>query len=117
MVDGTAHAASRMPKSHLELTITAGMLTELEIESARTWPKETGGILVGYRHSSNQIFVTHVIGPGPKAIHGSASFMPDSDFHYSELDHLYVKTNGASCYLGDCPISMEKLRSTVFQLH
>lgn len=73
---------------------------ELRREAAITYPQETGGVLMGYE-SGADLVVTCVIGPGPKAIHGRNSFVPDYDFQEAEIARVYGESKRASTYLGD----------------
>jgi integrative and conjugative element protein (TIGR02256 family) len=64
-------------------------------------PKETGGVLMGYQVSKNEFVINHIIGPGPKAQHGFASFTPDQMFHQEEISDHYIKSGCLETYLGD----------------
>ncbi len=74
------------------------MLAEVE----RAFPNETGGVLMGYwTVSGTDVVVTHMVGPGPLAMHRRTSFVPDADYHEQEIARLYNAANRQSTYLGD----------------
>jgi len=64
-------------------------------------PKETGGVLIGYRASISNFVITDIIGPGKKAIHKAASFEPDQAFHQKEIARVYRESECLETYLGD----------------
>ncbi len=71
-------------------------------EASRSYPMETGGVLGGYwsiKH--HEVVITDAIGPGPRAVHTEDGFIPDSEFHYSELARLYQQSGRLHGYLGD----------------
>jgi integrative and conjugative element protein (TIGR02256 family) len=71
-------------------------------EAARTFPLETGGVLMGYwAVEYSELVITHATGPGPKAIHGAHSFIPDYEYQEAEIARLYEESGRASTYLGD----------------
>jgi integrative and conjugative element protein (TIGR02256 family) len=65
-----------------------------------TFPKETGGIFMGYRQE-NQLVITNVIGAGPKAVHEHNSFNPDNEYHETEMARIYKESNQINTYIGD----------------
>lgn len=70
-------------------------------EEANTRPAlETGGLLLG-RETTTETMVTHVIGPGPGAVHAAKSFTPDRDWQYERIDEIFVARSGDIRYLGD----------------
>jgi integrative and conjugative element protein (TIGR02256 family) len=73
----------------------------LEREAARMQPKETGGILAGYRGDQDTIVITNIVGPGPNAVHGLDYFIPDHAFHQAEMTRIYHDSGRISTYLGD----------------
>ena len=81
------------------LSVTAQ--DELRREATSTTPKESGGILAGYHGEHDTVVITHVIGPGPKAIHGHDYFIPDHEFHQEEITRVYEESGRFSTYLGD----------------
>jgi integrative and conjugative element protein (TIGR02256 family) len=65
-------------------------------------PLETGGLLMGYTVPAEKVLVvTDVIGPGPNAVHQSASFIPDYEFHEREVRRHHLESGGRTRYLGD----------------
>ncbi len=70
-------------------------------EAMEGYPLETGGVFIGYHTSKIESVVTHVIGPGPDALHLTDSFIPDQTFHEEELSNHFHNTNGMEVYLGD----------------
>ena len=61
-------------------------------------PNETGGILMGYISSPDYI-ITHIIGPGPNAIHESNRFIPDHEYQCVEIAKHFMGTSGMEIYL------------------
>ncbi len=71
-------------------------------ECNRAAPAETGGVLMGYRADGSEDRVaTHVIGPGPNAIHEEMRFAPDHDYQLAEITRLYGMSGRRLEYLGD----------------
>lgn len=64
------------------------------------FPKETGGILVGYVEDDIAVIIA-VAGPGPKAIHQRSEFRRDGSFSQDYLDKSVNQTSGQSDYLGE----------------
>ncbi len=64
---------------------------------------ETGGMLVGYEGAerSDEIVVTDVIGPGPRARHGEYAFNPDGAWQRRQLARLYRASGRVTTFLGD----------------
>jgi integrative and conjugative element protein (TIGR02256 family) len=57
---------------------------------------------MGYRVAeSRETVVTHLIGPGPRAIFKEDSFTPDVDFQQAEIDRLYQGSGRKDTFLGD----------------
>ncbi|WP_425305661.1 Mov34/MPN/PAD-1 family protein [Desulfocurvibacter africanus] len=63
-------------------------------------PKETGGVLMGYR-SQGQIVITEVVGPGPGAEHFPSRFVPDHEWQETEVARIYKASGRMHTYLGD----------------
>lgn len=74
---------------------------DLRREATRMQPKETGGVLAGYLGDNDTIVITHVIGPGTKAVHGHDYFIPDHAFHQKEIARIYADSGSINTYLGD----------------
>jgi len=69
-------------------------------EADRTFPLETGGILMGYV-AGNELVISEIIGPGPDAIHRTHSFIPDYAYQDNEVARLYEASCRKWTYLGD----------------
>jgi len=72
----------------------------LREESARAFPNETGGMLVG-RLEENCAVITDATGPGPRALHSPSSFRRDGDYSQVVLDNIVVKSDGLNDYIGE----------------
>jgi integrative and conjugative element protein (TIGR02256 family) len=74
----------------------------MRTEADAKFPKESGGILVGYwANSSREVIVTNVIGPGYHAVHQDDSFVPDAEYQNEQLATLYKESGRLLSYLGD----------------
>lgn len=69
-------------------------------ESSRSFPFETGGVLMGYWAEDNTV-ITNVIGPGPDAVHRPFSFLPDHEWQLEEISRIYFSSKRIHTYLGD----------------
>lgn len=76
-------------------------LKEMIAEADAQTPCETGGLLLGYRHSPQEVVITAVIGPGPAASHQRAGFHPDSRWQSAEIARRYAEAGRRLRYLGD----------------
>jgi integrative and conjugative element protein (TIGR02256 family) len=76
------------------------VLLLMKEEGWKKFPNETGGILLGYRKDRSAV-VTQLVGPGPLAKHEQFGFTPDYGFHMSEVDRIFVESEGTEIYLGD----------------
>ncbi len=83
-----------------QCSIDQQLLSFIIQESRKKYPKETGGILAGYRENGI-IKITFVTGPGPNAMHTRASFLRDGEYCQRELDKIFEQTNGKTDYLGE----------------
>lgn len=63
-------------------------------------PLETGGVLLGWR-SKQDCVVVDVCGPGPRALHGRHRFLPDHKWQVSQIQRIFLESNGDIDYLGD----------------
>jgi integrative and conjugative element protein (TIGR02256 family) len=78
------------------------VVLKMTAEADRVFPRETGGILIGYGDErSRQSVVCACVGPGPRAIHGRSSFLPDHTYHQREAARLYAASGRVLSYLGD----------------
>jgi integrative and conjugative element protein (TIGR02256 family) len=81
--------------------VAATALDALYDEASRHYPNETGGLLLGWRHSPTEIVVTDVIGPGPGAEHSRCGFRPDATWQADVLAAKYAHSGRRFEYLGD----------------
>ncbi|WP_167631932.1 Mov34/MPN/PAD-1 family protein [Mariprofundus ferrooxydans] len=65
------------------------------------YPRETGGILLGYFGDNGEPVITRIIGPGAGAVHSQMGFHPDHEFQMRQLEQAYIESNGDDDYLGD----------------
>jgi integrative and conjugative element protein (TIGR02256 family) len=80
--------------------ISPHALVLISEEVSVKYPRETGGILVGWQ----QDWIFHIetaIGPGPDAIHTRNSFKRDGNFSQTILDNIVYDTHGQWDYLGE----------------
>lgn len=85
------------------IELPQGVLDEMEAEARRRFPKESGGVLLGYRYPSRRtpIRVICQIGPGPKARHRRSRFEPDGAWQAEEIARAYEQSGRTLDYLGD----------------
>jgi len=69
-------------------------------ESARAYPSETGGILIG-KFINNCVVITRAVGPGLNAQHASNHFRRDGEYSQQILDTFVMESNGEYDYLGE----------------
>jgi integrative and conjugative element protein (TIGR02256 family) len=69
-------------------------------EADRTFPLESGGILMGYV-AEEELVISEIIGPGPDAIHRAYSFTPDYAYQEFEAARSYEESGRKWTYLGD----------------
>jgi integrative and conjugative element protein (TIGR02256 family) len=70
-------------------------------EADRAFPLETGGVLLGWRASTTEVVVTHLVGPGSGAVHHRVWFRPDAEWQQEQIDACYVQSGRTVTYLGD----------------
>jgi integrative and conjugative element protein (TIGR02256 family) len=75
-------------------------LSDLHSEARRWQLRETGGALLGW-HENGAYVIDRMLGPGPKAKHGFASFEPDSEWQAREGARIYHDTGRTVAYIGD----------------
>jgi integrative and conjugative element protein (TIGR02256 family) len=91
-----------MPESLGLVWLSATTVEIIINESNWRFPKETGGVLIGYWADQDKTaVVTHVTGPGPNAIHEPYSFTPDDEYQVSEIAKHYNDSGRLRTYLGD----------------
>lgn len=93
------HLLSRLTGARGRLHMPTVALADMTAEGWRTWPNETGGILLGASHGT-VVQVAEVIGPGPKAVHMRYNFTPDSDWQAEQVAAAWSR-NPSIEYLGD----------------
>jgi integrative and conjugative element protein (TIGR02256 family) len=82
--------------------LSHAMREALVKEATRAFPLETGGVLMGYADTSDtELVVKAVVGPGPRAVHRRASFVPDHAFHDAAVARHYRESQRRWTYLGD----------------
>lgn len=76
---------------------------QLEAEADHHYPKESGGVLLGFPRPGKraQIQICEQIGPGPKAVHLRDRFEPDSDWQADRIAERYIESGRVLAYLGD----------------
>ena len=77
------------------------VLDALTAEADQHAPFETGGLILGHRHSPSEIVITDAIGPGPSADHRRTGFDPDTTWQTAELARRYEQADRRLHYLGD----------------
>lgn len=89
--------------SQVEVWLPRSELNGIMREAERTFPDETGGVLLGYRAAEDNslIQIMFATGPGPLAIHEPSRFEPDSKWQEAEIDQLYQRSGRIATYLGD----------------
>jgi integrative and conjugative element protein (TIGR02256 family) len=81
--------------------IARDTLEEMLAEASLWDDRETGGVLLGYWASTDQVVITKGIGPGPAAIHHRTRFRPDQAHHEEEIASHFRASEGRESYLGD----------------
>ena len=81
--------------------IARALYGDIEQFGMRSYPLETGGMMLGYVADDGAAVVKHIIGPGPKAKHLHDRFVPDVEYQQTMLEAHHVTTNGQETYLGD----------------
>jgi len=83
------------------ISVHESILASIVREANDRFPRETGGILLGRWVEPKQAVVTRMIGPGPRAKHGKATFEPDYEFQEAEIAKTYACSDLVFDYLGD----------------
>lgn len=81
--------------------VLSSVLEKIRRESSLFLLRETGGIIIGYRTKQLDIVITHVSGPGPKAVHYFCNFDIDHEYAQYALDYIFDETEGELSFLGD----------------
>lgn len=82
--------------------INREILSQMLTEAERVFPKETGGVFIGYWIKLyEEAVITQATGPGPGAIHKPYNFLPDSEYQETEIKKYYEVSGRLHTYLGD----------------
>jgi integrative and conjugative element protein (TIGR02256 family) len=71
-------------RSPVDIFITESALAQIASECGKFDSRETGGILIGY-HYEDSITISHVTGPGPRALHAPDHLELDLSFISKQL--------------------------------
>lgn len=77
-----------------------GALNELLKEAKRYRFRETGGALLGWRDAED-VVVSRILGPGPRARHALSHFAPDHEWQGREGGRIYWESGRRVAYVGD----------------
>ncbi|MBT2189182.1 Mov34/MPN/PAD-1 family protein [Sphingobium nicotianae] len=72
----------------------------IQLLATTYYPVETGGVLLGWRDGEDRI-VTGLTGPGPRALHGRHTFLPDHRWQVAQIEQAFAASSGDLDYLGD----------------
>jgi integrative and conjugative element protein (TIGR02256 family) len=86
-------------RARVILRIPAPVLGEILHEAGRTWPLETGGVLLGKLLPPGPQ-VVQVLGPGPGARHERRSYEPDQEWQAAQTAAAWA-ADPTLHYLGD----------------
>lgn len=82
--------------------ISQSVLVRIRQEAEKKAPLETGGLLIGYVSTDDDdVVITDMIGPGPRAKHLKWTFRPDYIHHRKEVARIFDESEGDLTYLGD----------------
>lgn len=101
MYSRNAPGTNSSAASGLIIRMPRTLIAACEQEVSRTFPLESGGVLMGTRSDSGAWLIDHVIGPGPQAKHAAYSFYPDMAYQVQAIARRFAETGGRSTYLGD----------------
>jgi len=84
------------------LALGGTLAAEIVEESDRFAPKETGGILLGYRYAETRVAqLVELVGAGPGARRESHRFSPDGAWQSKTIAERYERSGRTLEYLGD----------------
>jgi integrative and conjugative element protein (TIGR02256 family) len=85
------------------IELAPGVREAMGREAERKFPKESGGVLLGYLapEEKGRVQVLEQIGPGPRAVHRSHRFEPDGKWQAKKIAMAYEKSGRIATYLGD----------------
>lgn len=89
------------PRLRPRLALSPNLIESCRIEATRTFPNESGGVLMGERLGPDRWKIDHIIGPGPGARHERYRFTPDPVWQHEQIAERFELTGGRSTYLGD----------------
>lgn len=89
--------------SRVRICIPERVIAAMCREADRRFPKESGGVLLGYVDPDNakQVEVLKQIGPGPDARHETHRFEPDGEWQARRIAAAYENSGRLVTYLGD----------------
>lgn len=91
-----------MPKPLGVVWIADVIEQALIAEAARHFPRETGGLLLGYWATPfSELVITDAVGPGPRAVHQLTGFHPDTAYQAAEIARRYEASGRLHTYIGD----------------
>jgi integrative and conjugative element protein (TIGR02256 family) len=91
----------RLRQKHT-LVLDASHARKLLKQSSRFRPKETGGILLGYRYQRDRVAqLVELVGAGPGARRESHRFVPDGAWQLKQVADCYEQSGRTLEYLGD----------------
>lgn len=78
------------------------MFVDLYVTAWASYPKETGGVLLGHHAHNDPLSasVQHLVGPGPGARHEARGFAPDHEWQAERVAELWRDDRNLE-YLGD----------------
>jgi len=77
------------------------VLDTIRAEVKCTGKVETGGAMVGYEAPDDSLVVTHVCGPGPRAVLSRMSVLVDGQHAHAFCSRIFRESNGRLDYVGD----------------
>lgn len=89
-----------MPKPPITTWVANTANAAMEREATLAYPRETGGVLIGY-WATTDLVILSAVPAGPRAKIDIASFSPDSEFHATETARHYHASHRLHIYLGD----------------
>lgn len=91
-----------MQQEKLLAWVKSPVLDGVFVEASRLYPKETGGVFMGYwSRQQDAVVITKLIGPGPGALHRRTKFRPDVEFQQQMIAEHYLASGRRETYLGD----------------
>ena len=83
------------------ILMVRSVLDSIRAEVKSAGRVETGGPMVGYESEENRLVVTHVCGPGPRAVLNRTSVVIDGQHAHAFCSQLFRESNGRLDYVGD----------------